>query len=301
MKETERNKRIYKITVIGSIVNLLLIVFKFTAGILGRSSAMIADAVHSLSDFITDVIVIAFVKISGRPNDKDHEYGHGKYETLAALLIGVILLLVGLGIAYGGITSIISAIRGESLQAPGMIALIGALASIVLKEVLYQYTVMEGRRLKSDAVIANAWHHRSDAMSSVASATGIGGAILLGDKWTILDPVAGVLVSIFIIITSLQLIKPSLDELMERSLPESTELEIRKIVEGFNGVYNFHNLYTRKIGEYYAIEFAICMDAKVSVKEAHETICIIEDRLRERFGNNTHIMIHVEPLDETCS
>lgn len=296
MEDSERNKRIYKVTVIGSVVNLLLIIFKFAAGILGRSSAMIADAVHSLSDFVTDVIVIAFVKISGRPNDKDHEYGHGKYETLAALLIGVILLLVGFGIAYNGVTAIISVIGGEELPAPGMIALIGALVSILLKEGLYQYTAIEGRRLKSDAVIANAWHHRSDALSSVASAIGIGGAILLGDKWTILDPVAGVLVSIFIMITAVQLIKPSLDELMERSLPESTELEIRNIVEGFNGVYNFHNLYTRKIGGYYAIEFAICMNAEVSVKDAHETISTIEEKLRERFGNRTHIMIHVEPL-----
>lgn len=296
MEDSERNKRIYKVTVIGSVVNLLLIIFKFAAGILGRSSAMIADAVHSLSDFVTDVIVIAFVKISGRPNDKDHEYGHGKYETLAALLIGVILLLVGFGIAYNGVTAIISVIGGEELPAPGMIALIGALVSILLKEGLYQYTAIEGRRLKSDAVIANAWHHRSDALSSVASAIGIGGAILLGDKWTILDPVAGVLVSIFIMITAVQLIKPSLDELMERSLPESTELEIKNIVEGFNGVYNFHNLYTRKIGGYYAIEFAICMNAEVSVKDAHETISTIEEKLRERFGNRTHIMIHVEPL-----
>lgn len=296
MEVEERNKRIYKVTAIGSVVNLLLIIFKFAAGILGRSSAMIADAVHSLSDFITDVIVIAFVKISGRPNDKDHEYGHGKYETLAALLIGVILLVVGFGIAYNGITAIISVINGEELPAPGMIALIGAFISILLKEGLYQYTVIEGKKLKSDAVIANAWHHRSDALSSIATTIGIGGAIILGNKWTVLDPMAGVLVSIFIIMTAIQLIKPSLDELMERSLPESTELEIKNIVDGFDGVYKFHNLYTRKIGGYYAIEFAICMNGEVSVKNAHETICSIEDKLRERFGNRTHIMIHVEPL-----
>lgn len=296
MEVAERNKRIYKVTVVGSIVNLLLIIFKFAAGILGRSSAMIADAVHSLSDFITDVIVIAFVKISGRPNDKDHEYGHGKYETLAALLIGVILLLVGFGIAYNGLFSIISVIKGEELPAPGMIALIGALVSILMKEGLFQYTVIEGRRLKSDAVIANAWHHRSDALSSIATTIGIGGAILLGNKWTILDPLAGVLVSIFIMTTAVRLIKPSLDELMERSLPESSELEIRSIVEKFEGVYNFHNLYTRKIGGYYAIEFAICMNGDVSVKNAHEIISTIEDKLREQFGDRTHIMIHVEPL-----
>lgn len=209
MKEVEinREKKICEVTYIGGIVNLLLIIFKFTAGILGRSSAMIADAVHSFSDFVTDVIVIAFVKISGKPKDVNHDYGHGKFETLATLLIGTILLFVGIGIAYNGISAIISVINGAVLPSPGIIALIGAFASIISKEILFRYTVIHGKKLNSDAVIANAWHHRSDAFSSIGTAIGITGAILLGDRWTVLDPLAGVLVSFFILKTALGLIK----------------------------------------------------------------------------------------------
>lgn len=298
MKEVEinREKKICEVTYIGGIVNLLLIIFKFTAGILGRSSAMIADAVHSFSDFVTDVIVIAFVKISGKPKDVNHDYGHGKFETLATLLIGTILFFVGIGIAYNGISAIISVINGAVLPSPGIIALIGALASIISKEILFRYTVVQGKKLNSDAVIANAWHHRSDAFSSIATAIGITGAILLGDRWTVLDPLAGVLVSFFILKTALGLIKPSLDELLEKSLPQSTEEDIVRFADGIEGVSNLHNLRTRKIGNYCAIEFSVCMDSNVILKDAHIAITQIENNLRQKYGNKSHIMIHVEPL-----
>ncbi len=296
LTDKQRTKEIYKVTIIGSIVNFLLIIFKFTAGFLGRSSAMIADAVHSLSDFVTDIIVIFFVKISGKPCDNDHKYGHGKYETLATILIGVVLLFVGLGIAWNGITAIISVAQGEVLPSPGIIALIGAILSIGLKEGLYWYTVIAGRKLNSQTVIANAWHHRSDAFSSIATAIGITGAIVLGKQWTILDPLAGVMVSFFIVKTAVKLIKPCLDELLEKSLPKSIEDEIEAIVSTFEGVSQLHNLHTRKIGNCYAIEFHIRMDGGTSLKDCHEVICKIEKKLREEFGKNTHIMIHMEPL-----
>lgn len=299
MKEAEinREKKICEVTYIGGIVNLLLIIFKFTAGILGRSSAMIADAVHSFSDFVTDVIVIAFVKISGKPKDANHDYGHGKFETLATLLIGTILLFVGIGIAYNGINAIISVINGAVLPSPGIIALIGAFASIISKEILFRYTVVQGKKLNSDAVIANAWHHRSDAFSSIATAVGITGAILFGNTWTVLDPLAGVLVSFFILKTALGLIKPSLDELLEKSLPQSTEEEIERLTYSVEGVTNLHNLKTRKIGDYCAIEFSVCMDGNIILAKTHIIITKIENMLREKYGEKSHIIIHVEPLD----
>ncbi|MDL2297058.1 cation diffusion facilitator family transporter [Bacteroidales bacterium OttesenSCG-928-B11] len=296
LPEKKREKGIYRVTIIGSIVNLLLVIAKFIAGILGRSAAMTADAVHSLSDFISDIIVIVFVKISGKPKDEDHKYGHGKYETLATLMIGLILLVVGVMIAYNGIYDIIAVIKGAVLESPGMIAFWAALISIAFKEVLYRYTVIQGKKLKSDVVIANAWHHRSDAFSSIGTALGIGGAVFFGQQWTVLDPIAAVIVSVFIIKTAMRLMKPAVDELMERSLPEETENEIKDIANSFEGVSGLHNLCTRKIGNCCAIEFHIRMDGGIALENAHQKITKIEKALREKYGSNTHVMIHMEPI-----
>jgi cation diffusion facilitator family transporter len=273
-----------------------LILVKFPAGILGRSAAMIADAVHSLSDFLTDIIVILFVKTSQKPKDREHAYGHGKFETLATLIIGIVLLAVGFGIAWSGANSIYGVLQGELHPSPGIIAFVAALATIVSKEILYWYTIMQGKKLNSPALTANAWHHRSDALSSIGTAIGIGGAIFLGDKWTILDPLAALVVSFFIIKMAVKLIKPCLDELLERSLPEVTKKEIENMVYHFDGVHQLHNLCTRKIGNYYAIEFHIRMDGNKSLTEVHHLITEIEIKLKERYGNKTHVITHVEPL-----
>ena len=294
--EKQREQQIYKTTIAGSLVSLILILIKFPAGIIGQSSAMIADAVHSLSDFFTDVIIIIFIKTSQKPKDKEHKYGHGKFETLATLIIGIVLLAVGLGIAWNGATNIYSVMQGDVLPSPGIIALIAAFTTILLKEILYWYTAIKGKKLNSPVLIANAWHHRSDAFSSIGTAVGIGGAIVLGDKWTILDPLAALVVSFFIVKTSFNLIKPCLDELLERSLPEETEKEIEKIVSEFQEVHHLHNLCTRKIGNYYAIEFHIKMDGCQSLQESHNIVSEIEMKLKKQYGNKTHITIHAEPL-----
>lgn len=293
-----REKGIYKITIIGSAVNFLLLVFKFFAGIVGHSAAMLADAVHSLSDFITDIIVIVFVRISNKPEDKGHDYGHGKYETLATAIIGILLLGVGFGIFWNGAVTIYGFLHGEPLEAPRMLALIAALVSIVLKEALYRYTVIKGRKLNSQAVIANAWHHRSDALSSIGTAVGIGGAILLGPRWRALDPVAAVIVSFFIMKVSVQLLIPCVDELLEKSLPDDVEKEIEQTALSFPGVSQPHHLRTRRIGSYYAIELHVRMDGKITLEEAHHTATAIENKLKEMFGKGTHVGIHVEPTKE---
>ena len=296
MVNKERERGIYKTTLVGSVVNVILVVFKFFAGIVGHSAAMIADAVHSLSDLMTDVIIIVFVRISSKPKDKNHNYGHGKFETFATLIIGIVLLTVGLGIAWSGIEKIISVIKGNILQSPGMIAFYAAISSIVFKEILYRYTVARGRKLKSDATIANAWHHRSDAFSSIGTAAGVGGAILLGEKWTILDPLAALIVSFFIVKVAIKLMKPCVDELMEKSLPDDVEKEIIAIVESFDGVSDLHNLHTRKMGNNCAIEFHIRMDGKTPLVKAHSTVTEIENSLKEHYGHGTHVIIHMEPL-----
>ena len=211
----DRVKEVYKVTIAGSIINVVLLVLKFAAGILGHSAAMIADAIHSLTDFATDVVVLVFVKLGNKPKDKDHDYGHGKYETLATAIIGISLFVVGVMICYSGVTKTYRAICGETLQQPGVVALIAAIVSIVMKEWAYQFTVKAGRRYHSEAVVANAWHHRSDALSSIGTMFGIGGAIILGEKWAVLDPLAAIVVSIFIIKAAWGLVMQSVKELTE--------------------------------------------------------------------------------------
>jgi cation diffusion facilitator family transporter len=281
---------------VGSLVNVILLILKFLAGILGNSAAMIADAVHTLSDFITDIIVLVFVRISNKPVDKCHDYGHGKYETFAVLIISMILMFVAVGIMWNGIKSIVFVVQGNTLERPGMLAFVAALVSIVFKEILYQYTVVKGRKLKSDALIANAWHHRSDALSSIGTTVGIGGAIFLGEKWTVLDPIAALCVGFFIIRVAIKLIKPCLGELVEKSLPDEIENEIINIVNSFEDVTQLHNLRTRRIGNKYAIEFHVKMNRDVSLFDAHEVITKIENDLKKHYGAETHVIIHVEPL-----
>lgn len=294
-ESTMREREIYRVTIVGSIVNFLLLVFKFFAGIAGHSAAMLADAVHSLSDFITDIIVILFVRLSAKPEDEGHDYGHGKYETLATAIIGIFLVFVGFGIFWNGASSIYRFFQGGTLQEPGRIALMGAIASIIFKEILYQYTAFKGRKLNSQAVIANAWHHRSDAFSSIGTALGIGGTILLGDQWRILDPAAAVIVSFFIMKVAVGLLIPCVDELLEKSLPSEVEEKILETILSFPGVTSPHHLRTRRIGSYCAIEVHVRMDGQISLEEAHKTATKVENKLKELFGKGTLINIHVEP------
>lgn len=297
METKEREKRIYRVTLMGSVVNVILLVFKFIAGILGGSAAMIADAVHSLSDFLTDIIVIAFVRISSKPEDEDHDYGHGKYETLATSIIGLALLMVGLYIFFNGARQIWDVMHGAEIEQPGLVALIAAIVSILLKEWTYRFTASVGKKVESQAVIANAWHHRSDALSSIGTAIGIGGAILLGKGWAVLDPVAALVVSVFIVKTALGLLSTSSGELLEKSLPKEVEKKIVDIVESEPEVSEVHHLCTRRIGSNIAIEMHIRMPGEISLKDSHTRASDIERMLRQHFGEHTHINLHVEPLN----
>ncbi len=293
---TSREKEIYRLTIIGSIVNLLLVIIKFIGGTLGRSTAMIADAVHSLSDFLTDIIVLVFVRISGKPQDDSHDYGHGKYETLATLIIGVILMFVGIKILIDSSVLISKAVNGEILPRPEMIALIVAAISILAKEGLYHYTIYKGKSLNSKALTANAWHHRSDALSSIGTLIGISGAMFLGEKWRILDPIAAIVVSALIIKVAVDIMKPCIDELLERSLPKATEDDITEIMMSTPGVKAMHRLRTRRIGNNIAVEAHLKMDKNLPLVDAHAIASDVENRLREKYGEQTHIGLHMEPF-----
>ena len=291
-----REKEIYKVTLIGSAGNAVLLVFKFIAGILGHSSAMIADAVHSLSDFVTDLLVLVFVSISAKPQDQSHDYGHGKFETVASFLIALALVVAAAGIVVSGMLKLVMWWGGEQLETPGWIALWAALLSILIKELLYQYTVRRGHQLDSQVMIANAWHHRSDALSSVGAAIGIGLAIWLGQRWTVLDPVASIVVGLMLVKVAYELLKTSIGELTEHSLPAETAREIERIIQSFADVQEPHNLRTRRIGNRIAIEAHIRMDGQLSLNTVHERATTIERKLKERFGQKTHVTLHMEPI-----
>jgi len=294
-----RTKDIQKITLWGAFCNIALTIVKFVAGILGGSTAMLADAVHSASDLVTDIIVIVFTRISGKGKDKGHDYGHGKFETLATVVVSLMLLVVGAEMIKSSYQQIRSAMEGNPLPAPEMIALWAAVISIFSKEFLYQWTVKVGKRLSSPVVIANAWHHRTDALSSVGSLLGIAGAIALGGEWTILDPLVGAVISIVIIVMAVKMSIPALAELTEASLPEKTEQKMLEIIRSVEGVRGVHELKTRLCGHYCIADFHIVVDPETTILESHETTVIIERKLREEFGEETQINIHVEPSDDS--
>lgn len=291
-----RERDIYKVTLVGSVGNVALLAFKFAAGVLGHSSAMIADAIHSLSDFITDVVLLAFVHMSAKPQDEDHDYGHGKYETFATLIIGLAIMAAATGIIISGVDKLVDWVGGRQLAAPGWLALAAALLSIVVKEVMYRYTVRRGKALDSPALVANAWHHRSDALSSIGAAVGIGGAILLGNRWTVLDPLASVVVGLMLLKVAIGLLRSSVGELTEHSLSSEVEKEIEDIICSYPDVSDPHNLRTRRIGNRFAIEVHVRMDGNSTLTAAHNRATAIEQRIRQRFGKQTHISIHMEPV-----
>lgn len=291
-----RASEIYKVTLIGSLGNVLLMIFKFIAGLAGHSSAMVADAVHSLSDFLTDVVVLIFVHVSAKPQDESHDYGHGKFETMATFLIALALIGAAIGIIFSGSTKLVAWLDGEELEAPGMLALWAALLSILVKEVLYRYTARRGKELESQAMIANAWHHRSDALSSIGAAIGIGGAILLGHRWTVLDPLASIVVGAMLVKVAVKLMKTSVDELTECSLPAEMENEIMALILSQSDVQEPHNLRTRRIGNRIAIEVHVRMRGDHSLNFAHEKATALERLLKERFGPQTHVTVHMEPI-----
>ncbi len=293
--DKNRQRGIYRVTLVGSVVNIALSIFKLIGGIVGHSSAMIADAIHSLSDFATDLAVLLFVKLSGKPADRDHAYGHGKFETFGTLTIGIVLAAVGIMMLYDGVTRTISFFQGEPIAVPGMIAFIAAIVSIVAKEWLFRYTIRAERKLHSPAMVANAWHHRSDAFTSIAAAIGIGGAILLGEKWAVLDPIAAAFVSLFIIKAAIDLNRNAIDELLEKSLPQSDIEKITQTLLATPGVKAFHRLRTRRVGNCAAVEMHLKMDGTLTLLAAHEIATDAEHRLRQLLGPDTIITVHMEP------
>lgn len=286
---------IRKVTLVGFWINAALVLLKLFFGYWGHSDALVADGYHSVSDFVTDFIVLFFIGIAYKRADKDHPYGHGKYETAATVLIGIILLIVAVFIGLKGIMNIIGAAEGKVLPKPDILTLIVTFISIFAKEFCYRYTIKYGKKINSSVVIANAWHHRSDSLSSIATLIGISFAIFLGPSWRILDPIAAVVVAVFIAVSAIKIAKPAISELLEVSLPKEQLDEISKIVINIPGVKKFHNLRSRRNGHFYIVDLNIHVDPDITVRAAHEIANDVEDDLKKHFGGDMIIYVHIEP------
>jgi len=285
-----------KVTWVGFFVNTILTIIKIMAGIFGKSNAMLADGIHSLTDFLTDIVVLVGFGFTDKPADERHNFGHGKYETFATVIIGLTLLFAGYNIMKNGLIAVFEVlIKGETISRPRMVAVIAAILSIVFKEALYRYTKRVGEIIKSPAVVANGWHHRTDALSSIGTLIGISFACFIGDKWTIFDPIAAIVVSIFIIKVAFEIMLPAVNELLEVSLNEHEVQYILNILDKTSEIQDFHNLRTRRVGPNVAIESHLLFDETISLYNAHEVSELLEQQLKNYFGKGSIITFHLEP------
>ncbi len=292
-KAQREAQSVRKVTWIGLFANLFLTAIKFTAGIFGRSQAIIADAVHSLSDSITDVAILVGSVFWARPSDADHPYGHRRIETIITIFIGLALATAGVGLGWEGLTSM-QEVRSEP---PGMIAFYAACLSIVVKEILYRWTIRVGRQVKSSALVANAWHHRSDAISSLPAALAVGGAVIF-PKWTFLDHVGAVVVSIFILQAAFKIVWPGIRELTESGAPVEITRQFSRIAKQTEGVSEVHALRSRYIGSRMYVDMHIVVDGNLTVLEGNRIAHAVADRIQEEEADVIDVVVHVDPIEE---
>ena len=284
-----------RVTWLSVVVNLFLMTAKLLIGFFGKSQAMVADGLHTLSDFVTDFAVLVSLRLAAQPRDADHAYGHGKYAALATVFIGVVLGAVAIQIGASAIHLIFDTLRGEELPAPHPVAFWAALVSIFIKEGLYWATLRVGRRTGSAVLIANAWHHRSDAFTSVGTALGIGAAAFLGGEWRILDPIAALLVCAFLFKIAWDVIRREIGNLTDKGMSPGVVAEILEMARALPGVDAPHNLRTRQVGETVVVDLHIRVNPAMTVQTSHGIATSLEASLRGRFGADTIANIHIEP------
>ena len=294
MHTTRQNREEKRCTLVGMTCDIGLSALKIASGILGRSSAILADGIHSISDTVTDALVYAMVRLSGKGVDERYRYGRGKYETLAAFLISIILVVVAIGLMSDGLQDVWTALNGKTLERPRNIALAVGIIAVIIKEGLYRYTRHKGNKTGSSALKAYAWHHRADAMSTAATLLGVAGAMFLGERWRVLDPIAAIAVSVLILVLAYRMGRPAVEELLEVSLPPEEQDRIAAVVTGTPGVKAFHNLRTRRNGNLRVVDIHVKVDGEMSVATSHDITREIEQRLNEELGE-VMTNIHVEP------
>mgnify|MGYP002577327046 CR=1 FL=1 len=297
MKANEKDTKpdetavIRKLSLVGIIGNVFLSAFKFVAGIMGNSSAMVSDAVHSLSDVFATFIAFLGVRFGRREADASHPYGHERIESLAAIVLGLILLVTGVGIGWIGLERILAG-NYESLPIPGMIALIAAIVSIAVKEGMFWYTRHWARVIRSSAFEADAWHHRSDAMSSIGALVGVGGSML---GYPVLDPIASVVICLFILKQGISIIYDALKKMLDTSCGEQFEEEVRQLVDAEDQVERIDMLRTRMFGDKVYIDMEIAIDGSMQLTDAHAIAERVHDDIEHAFPEVKHVMIHVNP------
>lgn len=293
----ERTSQANRVTWLSVVVNAVLTLVKLVAGLWGHSSALVADALHSVSDFATDFAVLIGMRYARRPQDGDHPYGHGKYETLAAVIVGVALAAVGMCISFhAGHTLVEAWWWGKYPSRPTLFALWVAIVSIIVKEALYQVTVRVARETKNDALLANAWHHRSDALSSIGTAVGAGVAAVLGGAWVLLDAVAAAFVGLILLKIAWVIVRDSLDKLMEQGMSPEETAQIFELVHTVPGISEPHHLRSRRVGTVAVIELHFRVNPEMTVREGHNLASQVEQHLRAAFGQDAIVTVHVEPL-----
>lgn len=288
--EALKEKILRRVTWVGLFVNLVLSAIKFAAGIFGRSQALVADAIHSLSDLTTDIAVLAGSHYWSRPPDENHPYGHRRLETLVTVFIGVVLIAAGIGIGWKAISTLYQ----KHIAPPGWIAVLAAFASIACKESLYRWTAITGRRIKSPALAANAWHHRTDALSSLPVLVAVAGARIF-PTWSFLDHVGAVVVSIFILHASIKIIWPSLSELIDVGAPIETQRKIRDIALRNKNVLQVHDIRTRFISSSVLVDLHIVVEGSISVREGHNIADDVRDRITQEIPEILDVIVHVDP------
>lgn len=297
MKANEKDTKpdetavIRKLSLVGIIGNVFLSAFKFIAGIMGNSSAMVSDAVHSLSDVFATFIAFLGVRFGRREADASHPYGHERIESLAAIVLGLILLVTGVGIGWVGLEKILAG-NYESLPIPGMIALVAAIVSIAVKEGMFWYTRHWARVIRSSAFEADAWHHRSDATSSIGALVGVGGSML---GYPVLDPIASVVICLFILKQGISIIYDALKKMLDTSCGEQFEKEVRQLVDAENQVERIDMLRTRMFGDKVYIDMEIAIDGSMQLTDAHAIAERVHDDIEHAFPEVKHVMIHVNP------
>jgi len=291
MDPSQREKTAVRVSLYTIIVNVLLAAFKLVAGIFGHSSAMVADALHSASDVLSSLIVIIGVKMSAKVSDEDHPYGHERMEPIAAMILSGILCATGLAIGYDGVRAIVQEVS-EGMPVPGTFALAAAVLSVAVKEGMYRYTRIFAKKLNSGALMADAWHHRSDALSSVASFAGILGAVL---GFPVLDPLAGAFVCLFVVKAAYGIFKDAVSKMTDRACDDKTQEAIRALVREHGDVLGIDVLRTRLFGDKIYVDMEICIDGGVTLKNAHDIAERVHDEIEEQFPDVKHCMIHVNP------
>lgn len=288
-----------KVSAVSIIVNLLLSLGKLVAGILGKSGAMISDAVHSASDVLSTFIVIIGVKISGKEADDNHQYGHERLECVASIILAVVLAATGIGIGLSGIEKIKGGNYGD-LVIPETIALVAAVISIVVKEGMYWYTRAAAKEIKSSALMADAWHHRSDALSSIGSFIGILGARM---GYPIMDPIASVVICIFIFKASLEIFMDSIGKMTDESCDASVEEQMKTTIQSNEGVVSLDDFRTRKFGNKIYVDVEIGVDSSLQLVDAHSIAEQVHDKLEQEFEEVKHCMVHVNPVavEKNCT